>query len=97
MDKFEKTIALLAVLDEKARSNFVFENRHLCVCHTCRTYNHCAQNAKEALYCMTGESPTCIKEKKNCACSRCPVHFSLGLTKYFFCLRGAEVDQRAKK
>jgi hypothetical protein len=97
MDKFEKTMELLAGASEKERSKFVFENRHLCVCHTCRTYNECAMNAKEALYCMTGESPTCIKEKKICACSRCPVHFSYGLTKYFSCLRGAEIDQRTKK
>jgi hypothetical protein len=96
MPKFTKLLEKLRMSSEEDRSQYVFENQNLCVCRTCRSYNSCAEKNKEVLFCLDGESPTCIKEAKGCYCHRCPFHFKAGLMNGFFCLRGSEEEQRTK-
>jgi hypothetical protein len=97
MPKYTKLLEKLRMSSEEERSKFIFENKNLCVCRTCRSYNPCAEKNKEVLFCLAGESPICIKEAKGCYCHRCPFNFKAGLTKGFFCLRGSEEEQRKKR
>jgi hypothetical protein len=70
------------------------ENRKKCICDPCPTYNECMRAAGELLFCVTGKSPDCTFEKKGCVCPTCPVHQSLGLKKAYYCIRGAEGEQK---
>jgi hypothetical protein len=66
----------------------------MCNCPGCPSYNSCAKNAKESLYCAMGKSFMCISEEKGCICPTCPVAKTMGLKNKFFCTRGAEKAQR---
>lgn len=87
----------LKALNDEERARFIYGNQNLCSCSVCPTYTQCAKKAREGVYCLTGKSPNCIKQNKTCMCTRCPVHFKLGLLKSFFCLNGSEKEQRVKK
>ena len=45
-------------------------------------------------FCVTGKSQDYIFEKKGCICPTCPVRATLGLKKAYYCIRGAEQEQR---
>ena len=65
-----------------------------CICQGCPTYNACATDAGELLYCLTGKSFHCITEDLGCVCPSCPLVDELGLDNLTFCILGAEADQR---
>jgi hypothetical protein len=67
----------------------------LCRCGLCPTYIECKE---EIAFCLstTGKSK-CIKEEKGCLCPGCPVHEKMGFRHVYYCLRGNEKDQLAKK
>ena len=70
------------------------ELREQCICAECPTYNACAGDAKELLYCVYGQSFRCITEDLGCICPSCPVVEEIGLINLTFCLLGSESSQR---
>jgi hypothetical protein len=94
VDKFEK---MMSNITEEERKKVIKENKALCICPNCPSYNECAQKKGEALYCILGKSPTCITKESGCICPACPVTENMGLTKDYFCTRGSESQQRGMK
>ncbi|MCW4034517.1 MAG: DUF2769 domain-containing protein, partial [Candidatus Bathyarchaeota archaeon] len=66
----------------------------LCICPDCPTYNECAQQNKELMYCVLGASATCITKESGCICPACPLTEKLGLLHDYFCVRGTESQQK---
>jgi hypothetical protein len=96
MDKFEQKIQEVMEMSERDRDNVIEYYKSSCICHTCATYDQCAADANEKLFCVTGKSVECITEPKGCECPICSLAQSLdvGLLNNTFCLRGSEMDQR---
>lgn len=76
------------------RQAIIDGNKQKCICEPCPTYNECMRAANELLFCVTGKSPDCTFEKKGCLCPSCPVTKTLGLKKAYYCIRGAEEEQK---
>ncbi len=89
MDDFEKTL--------KEKGQDTDHLRQECICPDCPTYNDCAREAKELIYCVVGKSPSCITEDLGCICPGCPVTFELGLVHLTFCIDGSEAELRASE
>jgi hypothetical protein len=66
-----------------------------CICPDCPTYRKCAEEGREALFCMTSASK-CIKLENGCQCSECPIHRTMNLRHHFYCIRGTEKRQSKK-
>ena len=66
-----------------------------CVCPICPTYNQCAKDAGENIFCLKGKS-SCINKEKGCMCPTCPfaAKYKIGVIRNFFCMRGKEMEQR---
>lgn len=64
------------------------ENLDKCVCGKCPTYDDCAREKMELLYCAKGVS-SCALEEKGCICGTCPVHSENQLVSGYFCTKGA--------
>jgi hypothetical protein len=77
--------------DKKA---IMAEKRISCTCTKCPSYNRCADESEELVYCITGKSPICISEDHGCTCRKCPVSSELNLKYHDFCLKGSEAAQR---
>ncbi len=71
--------------------------RDLCICADCPTYNDCAKEAKELLYCVYGRSFHCVTDDLGCICPGCPVVDEIGLVNLTFCIFGSEADLRYVK
>jgi hypothetical protein len=87
LDKFEK-------MTEEERKKAIKENKKLCICPDCPTYNECAKEKRELVYCASGKSQACITKESGCICPACPITEMMGLTKDYFCVRGTESQQR---
>ena len=94
MDKFEQAMQQMAQLTKEERMKMIESKKKLCTCGGCPTYNDCARENKELLYCALGKSPTCITEENGCICPGCPLTEQMGLKHEFFCTRGSEREQR---
>lgn len=96
MDEFEKLIEELNKLSEDERSERVDMIGEDCVCSTCPTYNQCAKDTGEFLFCVRGKSENCIKEKKGCMCPTCPIaaKYNIGVLNNFYCINGSEMEMR---
>lgn len=94
MNKFEQMMQQMSKLSEKDRGKKIDDLKKLCICEGCPTYNECAGNENELLYCVLGKSPNCIVKEVTCLCPDCPITEQLGLKNQFFCTRGSERDQR---
>ena len=94
MDKFEKSMIGFKKLSSEEQRKSMIEGMNLCICSDCPTYNDCAKNAMEGLFCAHGTSFHCILQEKDCICPSCPITEQYGLTRNFFCTRGAEATQR---
>ncbi|MBN2251372.1 MAG: DUF2769 domain-containing protein [Candidatus Altiarchaeota archaeon] len=70
------------------------EKKRLCICSKCPSYNECAKEGMEGLFCATGKSTSCINEEKGCLCGGCPVYSMTGLSSGYYCTRGSEKEQR---
>lgn len=97
MDKFEQTMQQMASLTTEERMKMIDSMKDLCICGDCPSYNDCASEANELLYCVLGKSPSCITDEIICTCPDCPVTDQMGLEYEFFCTRGAEREQRGMK
>ncbi len=96
MDKFEQSMTDLN-RSREARTKIIDKEKGLCICPDCPTYNDCAKEAQELLYCVYGSSFHCIYENNGCICPTCPVTGDLGLIHDEFCLKGSEADRRWMK
>ncbi|UCE16084.1 MAG: DUF2769 domain-containing protein [Candidatus Bathyarchaeota archaeon] len=94
MDKFEKAMQQIAQMTEEDRMKMIESKKKLCICGECSTYNDCARENKELLYCALGKSPTCITDENGCICRSCPLIEQMGLEHEYFCTRDSERGQR---
>lgn len=94
MDLFEEKMRAMKEMAPENRMEMVKNLKSRCPCPTCPSYNTCAKEAGETLFCATGKSFMCISEEKSCICPTCPITKELGLKHTFFCIRGAEKAQR---
>jgi hypothetical protein len=94
MDIFEQWLNMSWEKSAKDRKNLMNEKRSACRCPACPSYNRCALEHHELLYCITGKSMLCISEDSGCTCRNCPVMTELGLMHHDFCMKGGEAAQR---
>ena len=94
LDKFEKAMQMMANMSDEEKMKAVEMNKSLCICGGCPSYNDCAKEKGEALYCSLGASPTCITNASVCICAGCPVTPKMGLKNQYFCTKGSEKEQR---
>jgi hypothetical protein len=97
LDKFEKMMQMMSKMTEEERMKTINENKKLCICPDCPTYNECAKEKGELFYCALGKSATCITKESGCVCPACPITETMGLTKDYFCIKGTESQQRGIK
>jgi hypothetical protein len=94
MDTFEQWLNMSWEVSARERKYLMNEKRSACSCPSCHSYNRCAREHNELLYCITGKSMLCISEDVGCVCRNCPVMRDLGLMHQYFCMRGGEAAQR---
>jgi hypothetical protein len=94
MDTFDMMQKKMKEMAPEEMKKQIESLKAMCTCPGCPSYNTCAKNAKESLFCAMGKSFMCISEEKGCICPTCPVAKTLGLKNKFFCNRGAEKAQR---
>jgi hypothetical protein len=70
-------------------------NTKKCVCPMCPSFNECAKEKNERLYCseVVGKSG-CEYQMSGCICGGCPVHIEFGLKSGYYCMHGSaeEID-----
>jgi hypothetical protein len=91
---FEEKMRAMKEMDPEKRMEMVNNLMNRCPCPTCPSYNNCAKEAGETLFCSTGKSFMCISEEKSCICPTCPITTEMGLKFKLFCTRGSEKAQR---
>ncbi len=91
MDKFEEMMKTRAQMTEEQRMAMVEENKKMCICPSCPSYEGTGENG--LIFCSMGKSEF-IKEEKGCTCAGCPVTPKMGFTHIYFCTRGGEGQQR---
>jgi hypothetical protein len=89
-DPFDEALAQLNAVEISRLWN-------LCICADCPTYNACAKDAKELLYCIYGRSFHCVTDDLGCICPGCPVVEKIGLVNLTFCLYDSEAGMRYAK
>ena len=94
MDALEQWLNTFWQSSIKQRTLLTREKQSVCVCSSCSSYNRCAGEIHESVYCITGKSHLCITEDRGCTCTRCPLVAELGLKYSGFCRDGAEAAQR---
>lgn len=72
-------------------------NLNKCLCPGCPSYNDCAKEKAEALYCAgeVGKSE-CPFQMNGCLCGGCPVHMENNLTAGYFCINGSADEIEGK-
>ncbi|MGB7967989.1 MAG: DUF2769 domain-containing protein [Methanobacterium sp.] len=96
MDKFEQLIHNVMDMSESDQKKAVASYKDSCICQTCASYNECASDANEKLFCVNGKSVDCITVLRGCECPTCPFAQSLdiGVINNTYCLNGGELEQR---
>jgi hypothetical protein len=94
LDKFVEAMQMMAKMTDEQKMKAMNANKALCICGGCPSYNDCAKDNGESLYCSLGASSSCIKEAPVCICGGCPVTSKMGLKNQYFCTKGSEKEQR---
>lgn len=96
MDAFEELMEKLNYLKVEERSQKIKEMEGDCVCPICPTYNDCAKQTGENVFCITGKSRECITMELGCLCPTCPLgqKYKIGVIHNFYCNRGSELELR---
>jgi len=94
LDKFENLMDDMKGWTNDDLAKWVESNKPKCICPGCPTYTQCAEMNKEALYCVTGKSPSCIETPETCVCRDCPVFDELSLLYNYHCIEGSEEARR---
>ena len=55
MDKFEQMIHDVMDMSENDRNKAIEGYKDSCICQICATYNECASDANEKLFCVNGK------------------------------------------
>jgi hypothetical protein len=64
-----------------------------CSCLSCPSYNECAKDKLEKLYCASEVGRSACKYKMNgCICGSCQVHKDNNLANGYYCLNGSAVE-----
>lgn len=93
MDKFE-VIFTSSQMPPVERIKAIEQWKGICMCISCPSYNGCAKDAEELLFCFAGKSFNCISQEKECICKQCPTAATYGLSHIYFCIKGSEMAQR---
>lgn len=72
-------------------------NKEKCICPNCPSYNECAKEKKEVLFCADkiGKGK-CAYQMNGCICGMCPVHKECKLKNGYYCIHGSakEIDSK---
>jgi aldose sugar dehydrogenase len=74
------------------------ENLSKCICPKCPSYNSCATQKNELLFCAEPLSARrCTFKRNGCICGDCPIHSENKLKKGYYCILGSadEIDDKA--
>lgn len=98
MDRFEAEVLKIMEKSEDDKQNSINSLKQQCICYKCPTYNDCAKNAEEGLYCILGESEECINNDIGCICPDCPLAQAMGVGTVFntYCIKGSELEERKR-
>jgi hypothetical protein len=94
MEKFEEMVVNFGKLSIEEKMQGMKKATEECICPDCPTYNDCAREAREGLFCAHGSSFICITQENACICMQCPVWKEYGQARQYFCNRGSEAAQR---
>ena len=94
MDVFEHWLDNAWLKNAHDRKEIMEAKRAACSCPACPSFNRCAGENKELIYCITGKSQLCISEDRGCTCRNCLVMQELRLKYHDFCMKGSEAAQR---
>lgn len=94
MDKFERQIENLKSLSQEEINKGMEEEKKLCLCPKCPTYNQCTGEKNQLLFCAMSKSEECEVSRIQCICPTCPVTDDYGLSSLYFCANGSEAEQR---
>ncbi|MFA6096520.1 MAG: DUF2769 domain-containing protein [Candidatus Paceibacterota bacterium] len=74
------------------------DNLKGCLCANCPTYNDCAREKKEILFCSQANGKgTCAYKMQGCICPVCVVYKKNGLDASFYCIYGSADEIENKK
>jgi len=92
--KFEVLWAEIEKKGGEALNEAVRSRREKCDCPACPTYNSCAGDKEERVFCLAGKTD-CIREEdmQGCICPSCRVQEELGLEKMYYCVYGNAKEQ----
>ena len=93
MDAFESEMHKLEEMDATQKKLETGRLRADCICTDCPSYNKCARDQQELLYCIEGKSK-CITEELGCICPDCPIAAALDLVNIYYCTIASEKEQR---
>jgi hypothetical protein len=93
VDRFEKYMKKMAGMGPDDSSDHLAKMEKLCYCPKCPSYDDCAGERSELLFCLK-EKSNCIKDRSGCICTSCPVAEELGLNHMYYCLEGDEKEMR---
>ena len=72
------------------------DNRAKCACSVCPSYNDCARDKGETMFCAEENGKgTCDYQMNGCVCGPCPVHTECKLSSGYYCMHGSaeQVDK----
>jgi len=73
-------------------------NIEKCICGNCPSYNKCAEEKKEKLYCAKDVGKSSCEFKMNgCICGNCPIHKENELLSWYYCMNGSVDEIDVKK
>ena len=66
------------------------KNLEGCICQKCPSYNKCAREKEEKLFCAEGIGKShCDFSMLGCLCADCPVYKEHGLEYGYYCIHGS--------
>lgn len=96
MDLYEEAMEKMSEMSEKQLDALIYmQKKRICICRDCPTYNQCADENMEGLFCILGQSG-CELDKGDCRCLECPAHDNFQMKYESYCVEGSEEEQRAK-
>lgn len=70
-------------------------NFNQCACPICPSYNSCAKEKHEALFCAIPLKQIACKYNENgCVCGDCPVHKTYKLEAGYYCIHGSAEETK---
>ncbi|MCQ8894798.1 MAG: DUF2769 domain-containing protein [Methanolinea sp.] len=96
-DSFTRLILDLKSRKKEERWKIYDRWKASCACSQCPSYNECARETDELLYCILGMSNSCIREDRHCTCPSCSLYREFGLSGKDFCMKGSEAAIRFER